>query len=1612
MGCGANGLPNMGFLQSKNSKKIAKVLLWLFLTPILLFVVLAALLYVPPIQRWAAHIATEKISKTTGFDVTLDNVRLRFPLDFDLNGLVVADKGDTLLNARTARFDVEVFPLFKGQANVNGISLYVSKIDTRDLVGNTRICGNVGKLSAQLRGFNWKTEKVVVPTVDLRESDLAVVLTDTVLDDADKSAAHWDIAVDKATLSDSHVRLAMESLPADLPAPRHTKWVAANIEKAELIEGRFDTGSGNYSFKHLNIEKSAAAYNAKGLAGEWTEKQPVPPLPADKVNTETNRRRNALAYSDRMAELRKWNPFSPDNQPGSFDPDNIVVEDINVKLDTLSYNPKGQLRAGIRSASLRERSGLSVDNVSGPLYLDSERVKLPSLSVKSGNSTVNMAIDLPWSALESGNIGGSDLDLNIDADLAPADVKRLGKDFLPKDVLRNYPNRNLHVQGRVGGNMDNLRIKSLRAEMPSVFVATTKGTLNDMTGKNPRGNIDFNLTTGPSFNSVAQQFVPAMRGSVRIPASTNATGHLAFNGDNYDINTIVSQQGGKMAVKAKANLAAETYTASIDSRSFPVSNFLVGTKAGRLTGKVSAIGHHFDVLSPKAQLTAKADIDKFSFEGYDLDNLALDARLKNGNAQVDFEGDNSLLAGNGQLTAKLGNRWDGRLRGNFEKLNLKALGLTDEEMVAGGNVNVKFDMASNLSDMNVSGDVGNIFFSAPDRGFTTQDIAFNFTTAHDTTHVRLNSGDLLLNASTKGDLQSLMSQVNKFTSLLQKQLADRSLDYWALKNELPDADIHLEASRRNPFYQYLRLNGVEYNTALVDLHTHPVSGLEGEMRIDSLVAKGMVFDRVNLKVDQDSTGILLNGLVKNDSPRNKNKFEARLDGQLRGDAAQIGARFFDAEGIEALNIGARADFLVDRGIRLSLYPQHPILAYRDFTINSDNYVFLGKNKELFADIDLLADDGTGLKVFSTGNDSVNDITLSLHHVNLGELSAIVPYMPDMKGLLSGDIHINENHTDFTAMATLQADGFEYEGTPFGRLGADITYMPQGGNTHYASAILSTGDREVMTAEGTYYDQDETIKADGTLYDFPMALLNGFMEGTDVAFKGTAAGNFDISGTVGSPKLNGALNMGDTHVYSDVYGFDFQLDSINVPIRDSKLRFTDYNLRSKGNNPLVVNGTVDASRLDHIALDLTMRAKNFELINAEKQAKSLVFGKLYADFIGSLTGTVDKMNIRGKLDVLDNTDVTYILRDSPLAMENRLEDIVQFVDFTNPEAEPEPVVVSSNSMNMVLGIGISDAARFHCFLTEDGKSYVDMVGGGDLTLRLTEQGETRLTGRLTVQEGQLNYEMPIIPLRTFNIAQGSTVDFTGEPGNPTLNIVATERMKATVSDDTQQRTVAFDVGVKLTKPLDQMGLEFTIDAPEDIDTQNQLASMSQEQRTKVAVAMMATGMYITDNSSMTSGFKMSNALNAFLQSEIQNIAGSALKTIDINFGIESGTSAVGTQTTDYSFQFAKRFWDDRIRVIIGGRVSSGADADNHAESIINNVSVEYRINKGASRFVRVFYDRDLQDPLEGQLTKTGVGYSVRRKAEKFGDLFIFWKKKEPVRVKPVPEVPTDSIRPAR
>ena len=1519
-------------------KTIEKALKWLGITvatPIALFLLLAILLYIPPVQNFAVHQVANYLSGNLGMDVRIDKVRLAFPLDLAVHHMTAVEKGDTLLNADRLRLNVKLMPLFEGRADVDGFELYGLVIDTKSYISDTRIKGHAGQLTAAAHGVDWEKELVNLDHARLHDADIYVTLSDTAKKDTTESKAKWNIAVKKVDIERSKVHLQM---------PGDSMRIYANLGRAALRGGAFDTGRNYYAVKALQLQDCDVNYD--------------------------------IPYIKPVAGI---------------DPNHIAVKRLTLMLDTLSYNNEGVLRAGLRGLTLHEKCGLDVTRLSGSVYMDTTQLRLPALQLRTPASRIDADVAFDFKAFSAGK--GGHCQAMVDASIGYDDMRTLATGYVDKAYLRALPHKPLAIKGTVSGNIDHLRLPSLTLNMPGVLQASANGYTNYVTKDWRNGKFNFNLRT-KSMAAVRQLMPASVKQSINVPDGLSLRGKAAFNGSRYDADIKAGIGRGSLTAKAKLDVKRETYKVVATAHQLPIASIVRGVPVGPFSGSLRASGSGWDVMSPRTSLTADAKVDALSYERYPLGGISLKANLRGGKAVAHFEADNPLLQGNGHIEALLGrHNYEVAVKASLPNLDLKKLGVTTDTLYFGTDIDIKATANKAFTAYALSGSIANNHFTTQRMSAMAKDILFDLATSRDTTTANISAGDLRLRLGAKGDIPHLGTHLTRFANELQKEAKTYNIDQERLKTYLPVMAFYLDAGRDNPLYNIARMKGYSFSSAYVNLNTDPHVGMTGDARMGALNVGALLLDTIDTHIFQDSTGVQMRGLVKN-GKKNPNPLEVRMRSYVMRSGAGIELSYYDSEGERGVDVGLQAA-LVDGGLNIHLYPENPVLAYRNFKVNKNNYIFLGKDNSIRADVDLLADDGTGLKIYGEPKDSVNDLTVSVNQVNLGELSAVLPYMPKLSGMLSGDVHVTDDsqHKQLSAMASLTANNFKYEDMPLGNVGIDAVYLPKTGGEHQASAFISSNGKEVLACNGTYFDRNGgTFEGDAQLHDFPLQMLNGFMASTDVALKGIAGGDLRVNGSLDKPVINGSLDLDSAHIYSDVYGFDLRTDERALDIKDSRIIFSDYRLFSTGKEPMVLNGTFDMSDFERMRMDFAMRAKNFELINTRKKAQSMLFGKVYANYVGTLKGTTDNLSLRGKLEVLDRTDVTYILKDSPLSVDDRLHDLVQFTNFKDSTQTAQPEKAVDGGMDITMGISISDAAIFHCNLSDDGQSYVKLEGGGDMTLRMTQQGDMRMTGLFTTNSGEMKYQLPVIPLKTFQIVQGSSVQFTGDVMNPTLNIAAKERTKAVVTEDDKQRSVAFDVGVKITKPLNDMGLEFTIEAPEDLNIQNQLASMSAEQRGKAAVTMMATGMYMTDETMMSgSGFKANNALNAFLQSEIQNIAGSALKTIDINLGVESGTSQTGTSTTDYSFQFAKRFWGNRISVIIGGKVSTGADATNSAESFINNVSVEYRLDQGATRYVKAFYDRDTQDPLEGQLTKTGAGLVLRRKTDRLGELFIFRNK---------------------
>ena len=1521
----------------KGMKRALKYIFRTLLAIVLLIVMLAASLYLLPVQRWAVNRLTAYIEEKTGLEVSIGSVHLSPLLDLKLGQVHVAKPPTDLLNVDNVLVDLDLTRLLTLHVGVEAIELTDGNIHTTDWIETLAMDGNIGNLRIVADDIDLKKKKVNITEASLDGCVLDMKLREAAEEDTTESTPiDWQIAVEKLNIRQSKIALQL---------PNDAMRVNASIREASLDSGDISLSNGIYRVGKVSLSADSLSYDIPGS-----------------------------------------NPVK------GFDVNHLAFRDVDLDLDKLSYNQNtSALNVQLNKLAFKEKSGFQLNNLAGNISLDATHFTARGLDLKTPNSSASGNIDFDWNAFSPKERG--QLKADMQASLGHKDVLCLAEAYMPKGLAKCYPSQPLNIELLATGNIDDLSLQTCNIVMPSVIDVRTTGSVQNLTDSAHIGaDLKWDITT------MDLRCVNRYLGltDVRFPKMTIHADTKLREASKLTADALLQEGRGRAHVVGNIDLNSMAYQGTARINNQQLHDFLPKDSLYSITANAKFSGRGTDMLSPKTSLRAQADIAHLGYASWNLDNIKADCRLEKGKAMVEMHSQNDLLCLQGCIDASISDRKikDAAFNMDVSHIDLYALHLAKKPLAA--SMVMHLDGASDFKQThNLKARIEAIELTTADSIVHPLDLTLDANLTPNLIDMKAFAGDLSLSASSDQGLDSLLARFDNFSKELTREVDSLRIRQDTLRTLLPRLKVELTCGQKNPIGNILRhATGYSFRDLSLHLQASPEEGLKGNGYMHSLNTGAILLDSIYWNLKHEDSGLALDARVANGPKNSIVTFMSQLYASLTETGANTHLAFFDAKGQKSVDFGLALDLLSD-GFRAHFTPLNPTIAYRRFALNDDNFVTLTNKGHLDALVDLLADDGTGLKLYTTPNDEAQqDVSLSVNHFNVGELTQVIPFMPDISGFLHGDFHYMQADSTTTVSAEMLVKRMAYNGVRLGDVGLNGIYFPNADGSHYVDGIVTLDEQEVLLVNGKYHEEKGKGKMEGeaSFQKMPFAILNAFMPDGPFALSGYAWGDFNVSGYTDSPIMNGELKTESLHIDANSYNVNLQIPDHTITVNNSRIDLNRIEAYAAGKTPLVLDGNIDFSNLDKVQLDMNVRADNYQLINAPKRQGSLAYGKVFVNVGGRLWGTLSDLRMRGKLDVLGSTDVSCVLTDTPLTVDDQLSDIVTFVDFNDTIAS-EVIEAKRQSIDMQMNVNIAETAQIHCFLSDMGNDYIDLQGGGEMTLTYDLQNDMQLWGRYTINKGTMRYSLMAIPLNDFQIAQGSYVEFQGKMTNPRLHINASERVRSTVTENSVPRNVAFDVGLAISRTLDDMGLEFTLEAPEDLTVQNQLSSMTAEERGRVAVTMLVTGMYVTDDAETNGGYNYANTLNAYLQSAINEIAGKALSTVDVNFGIQSGTSETGTNTTDYSFSFAKRFWGNRISVIIGGKVSSGRDAVNNGQTIIDNIAIEYRLDKSASRYVNLFYDRNYESLLEGQVTKMGGGIVLRKKADKLSELFIFKNKKE-------------------
>ncbi|MDE7151061.1 MAG: translocation/assembly module TamB, partial [Candidatus Amulumruptor sp.] len=374
-------------------------------------------------------------------------------------------------------------------------------------------------------------------------------------------------------------------------------------------------------------------------------------------------------------------------------------------------------------------------------------------------------------------------------------------------------------------------------------------------------------------------------------------------------------------------------------------------------------------------------------------------------------------------------------------------------------------------------------------------------------------------------------------------------------------------------------------------------------------------------------------------------------------------------------------------------------------------------------------------------------------------------------------------------------------------------------------------------------------------------------------------------------------------------------------------------------------------------------------------------------------------------LLRGSKLTYGMTDAQSRLTSQSTgDMVQFVVFADSGAVAMADTVANRmNINVEARLEIQENTTIGVDLSANGRDRVQILGQGNLSYTQNPMNDGRLTGRYNINSGFVRYSPPLMSEKLFNFQEGSYVAFNGDMMNPLLNIKAVDRMRCNVTRSGEDsRLVNFDVSVALSGTLQQMDVKFDLSTNDDISIEDELMSMSPEQRANQAMNLLLYNVYTGSGTRSATSSLGTNQLYSFLSSQLNSWMANNIKGVDITFGIDQyDTSSGGNSSTatSYSYQVSKTLFNDRFKIIVGGNYTTDADADeNFEQNLISDISFEYMLNRSGSMFVRIFRHTGYESILEGEITSTGVGFVIKRKLNTLRNLFRFLPGIKPKAVK--------------
>ena len=1300
----------------------------------------------------------------------------------------------------------------------------------------------------------------------------------------------------------------------------------------------------------------------------------------------------------------------------------LDIQNFNLNAENIDYSEQNT-SGKINSLTVKDKSGLNIQALKTDFNYNNNGVSLKNLNLKTPQTSLKDEVIVGYSSVRSiqENLGEMSVKANLkNSKIGFKDILLFAPTLENISPFDTNPNAIVSINSVISGKLNNI-------SFPNLEVSGIGSTKIKASGKivgfpdMKKAYFDLNIKNLESSSKDVAQFVPkgTIPSNIQLPANFNTKGTFKGTINNFATDLKLVSSFGNAKIKATFDQRRkdyEKYNAQTELDNFDLGKLIKNDSIGKITLKANVKGSG---LNPKtANATVDGTILKADFNDYVYTNLKLKGKINNGLYNVKANANDPNLTftmiSNGSFKGKYPS---GKLKLNVDIADLRKLNLHAGALKLRGEIDADIQSAD-LDYLNGKVSANNFIIANEKEQFVLDSINIIATSTAEKNTLLVKSQ--FMNADITGKYQ-----LSKIATALQNSISNYyNLNSTSKKTAVKDQQFAFKIDiKDNPIL-------LKFIPELKSLSPIALSGRYNSVN-DSIIVNGSIPKLVYgtntisgaiLKVDTKDNALIYSLVVDDIQNASFQLPFTNITGKVENNIVDYSVQLKDLKNKERyLIVGTLNSENGNSDINLN--PTNLILNYEKWNLSEENLIRIGKNG-IYANNFELNKDGNSIKIQSESTQPNSPLAIDFKDFEIETLTNIAQKSNlQIGGKINGNAQLKDLMQSVKFTSDLTIDNFTFQKDTVGNLKVKVDN--QIANTYNANVEITGFDNQV-NLDGNYKTSSSSFDLNLDIQKLNVKSIQGFSFGNITESTGFLNGDLKITGTTESPKIVGDLKFNDVGFKVKQLNAKFKSMNDNITFTENLVSLDNFIIKDEKNNDLTINGTINSQNITNVGFDLKVDADNFKAINSKAKDNDLYYGELYLDNNLTIKGTMESPVVEGDIKINKDTKFTVVLPQSDPSIADR-EGIVEFIDQDQPQLITKVAFDEELSQTEIKGIlasvniEIDKDAEISIIIDKSNGDFLKLKGEAELNGGIDPSGKTTLTGRYEFTEGSYEMNFNLIK-RKFDIKKGSYILWTGEPTMADMNITAIYKSETAPIDlvndqlgemtpeerNTYKERIPFETELKLNGELLKPVITFDIVLPDGNNnvsadvittTQAKLAQLRQQpdELNKQVFALLLLNRFVGENPfSSESGGTTATGLardsaSKILSQQLNNFAGDLISGVEINFDIESTedyTTGQKENKTDLNVGISKKLLNDRLKVTVGSSfgLEGTQQANQEANTIAGDVSLDYQITKDGRYKVRAYRVNKYQVALQGQVVETGVAFILTIDYNKFRELF--------------------------